>query len=776
MSYPSNPMSSPETAPRRSPAFLLPVYGATIFLSAALLFAVQPMFTKMVLPRLGGSPAVWSVAMVFFQALLLAGYAYAHVLTRFLPGRTAVLVQVGVMAIAVLTLPLAIRAGWGRPPQTGEAFWLIGLFAVSIGLPFFALSANGPLIQAWFARTDHPSASNPYFLYAASNIGSFLALLAYPVLIEPFIRLGDQTWAWSGGFILLILLVAASGAMLWRMPDRPQADAAADAAAAAPPTLRDALTWMALAAVPSGLLVAVTAHISTDVAAVPLLWVVPLALYLLTFVIVFSTRPAIPHWLAVMAQPAFVAALICVIVLEVTDSIVIQASAHILAFFVAALVCHGELARRRPAPRHLTAFYMWMSAGGMIGGLSAGLIAPYVFSWVAEYPILIVLALLCRPGLALPKGRGWLIWLAALAVAAVILYAMYESTERLDTWVRNLGVIALLAWTFVLWQRPLIFAAIVAFILIGNIVNTEDATSQTLRSFFGVHKISESDDGNYRILMHGTTIHGAERITPADEEEEEEEEDDKPKEEQPKKIAVADNEKKDRPTPLTYYFDGSPLAQTIDAARAKAGGPARVAVIGLGSGSLACQTKPGDKLTYYEIDPLVVRIARDPEKFTFLTKCAPDATIVLGDARLTLVDAPDAAYDLIIVDAFSSDAIPIHLLTREALELYARKIAPNGMVVMHLSNRHLELASVVAGIAQVNGLVMRLNDDETENADDDAYRFESTVAAVARQDEDFGALAKSEHWEVKKPDPAQWVWTDDYSNIIGSVIRKMRNE
>jgi hypothetical protein len=766
-------MPSPETAPRGSPALLLPVYGATIFLSAALLFAVQPMFTKMVLPRLGGSPAVWSVAMVFFQALLLLGYAYAHLLTRVLPGRGAVLVQVGVMAVAVLTLPLAIRAGWGRPPQSGEALWLISLFAVSIGLPFFALSANGPLLQAWFARTDHPSASNPYFLYAASNIGSFLALLAYPVLIEPFIRLGDQTWAWSGGFILLILLVATSGAMLWRVPDRPQ-EVAADAAATPAPTLRDALTWMALAAVPSGLLVAVTAHISTDVAAVPLLWVVPLALYLLTFVIVFSTRPVIPHWLAVMAQPAVVAALTCVILLEFTDSILIQAGAHILAFFVAALVCHGELARRRPAARHLTAFYMWMSAGGMIGGLSAGLIAPHVFSWVAEYPILIVLALLCRPGLALPQGRAWFAWLGALIVAAAILYAMHESTERLDYWVRNLGVIALLAWTIVLWKRPLIFAAIVAFILVGNIVNTEDATSQTLRSFFGVHKISESDDGNYRILMHGTTIHGAERITPADEEDDDEE-DDRPKAEQPKKTAIADD-KKDRPTPLTYYFDGSPLAQTIDAARQKAGGTARVAVIGLGSGSLACQTRPGDKLTYYEIDPLVVRIARDPEKFTFLTKCAPDATIVLGDARLTLVDAPDAAYDIIIVDAFSSDAIPIHLLTREAMELYARKIAPNGMVVMHLSNRHLELASVVAGIAQANGLVTRLNDDENEETDDDEYRFESTVAAVARKDEDFGALAKSEHWEVKTPDPAQWVWTDDYSNIIGSVIRKMRSE
>jgi hypothetical protein len=760
----------------RTRRFLLPIFGAAIFLSAALLFAVQPMFTKMVLPRLGGSPSVWSVAMVFFQALLLAGYAYAHALTRFLASRTAVLVQVVVMACAALFLPLSIRAGWGRPPETGAAFWLIGLFAASIGLPFFALSANGPLLQAWFARTDHRAALNPYFLYAASNVGSFLALISYPIVIEPFVRLTDQTWAWSAGFVLLILLVAASGAMLRLAPARAAQEVAAEMEATQAPRLRDAARWVALAAIPSGLLVAVTAHISTDVAAVPLLWVVPLALYLLTFVIVFATRPIIPHRLAVNAQPAFVAALMVVLVLDLVSSILVQIAVHLAAFFFAALVCHGELAQRRPPPRHLTAFYMWMSLGGMIGGLSAGLIAPFVFNWIAEYPLLIVLALLCRPGaFAIPqRSRERLAWIAAIVAALVILLWMKDSSERVDDIVKNIAVAVMLGTAIVLWKRPMVLAAAVAFLLVANLIDNDDGSSESRRSFFGVLKISDTADGNYRVLMHGTTIHGAEQIAASGEDAEDEEDDDSAQTGKDKAGETKPSESA-RPTPLTYYFDSSPLAQTIAAAREKSG-TVRLAVIGLGAGTLACQTKPGDTLTYYEIDPLVVRIARDPELFTYLSSCAPNAPIVVGDARLTLADAPDGSYDLIIVDAFSSDAIPIHLLTRDAMALYARKIAPNGMIVLHLSNRHLELASVVAGVAQANGLVSRLNDEKSDDANDDEYRFDSTVAAVARKDEDFGALTKSTHWLAQTADPAQRVWTDDYSNVVGAILRKLRNK
>src|SRR5438477_2582160 len=383
--FPTSETRQAAAAPHRA---LLVTLTAAIFVSAALLFAVQPMFTKMVLPRLGGAPSVWSVAMVFFQAALLAGYAYAHLLTRYAPGRASVVIHVAVMLVACVALPLHIATGWGRPPAVGEAFWLLGLFAVSIGLPFFALAANSPLLQAWFARTDHPAAKDPYFLYAASNVGSFLALLAYPSVIEPLIRLGDQTRLWSVGFFVLILLIAGCGMLLWRTPVAATVAAENGDAESAPPTWREVASWVGLAAVPAGLLVAVTAHISTDVAAVPLLWVLPLALYLATFVIVFARRPVIPHWIVVDVQPLFVLGLVAILIFEPVKQIVGLIAIHIGVFFVCALMCHGELARRRPAPRHLTSFYLWMSAGGMIGGISAGLAAPYLFNWIAEYPIL----------------------------------------------------------------------------------------------------------------------------------------------------------------------------------------------------------------------------------------------------------------------------------------------------------------------------------------------------------------------------------------------------
>jgi len=759
---------------------LLPILTAAIFLSAALLFAVQPMFTKMVLPRLGGAPQVWSVAMVFFQAALLAGYGYAHLLTRYAPGQKSFFIQLAVMIAACFTLPLSIASGWGKPPPVGEAFWLLGLFAASIGLPFFALAANSPLLQAWFARTDHPAARDPYFLYAASNVGSFLALLSYPLLVEPLIRLYDQTWLWTIGFYVLILLIAGSGGLLRRWLDRPASAVTVEAAAAPAPTWRDVLIWVGLTAVPSGLLIAVTAHISTDVAAVPLLWVIPLALYLLTFVIVFSRWPIIPHFIVVAVQPIFIIALVALIVFDVSSlsppsgatgivgtligfiqyigaflaspfkSIIGQVALHVTVFFLCALVCHGELARRRPAPRYLTAFYMWMSAGGMIGGIAAGLISPYVFNWIAEYPILIALAVLCRPGLAVPKSRveqG--IFFGALAVAALSLVLFRAFEVDIDTYVFNWVVAALLIVTVLFWRDPLPFAAIVAFVLMANHVIIDSVGARTVRSFFGVMKISESADGRFRLLSHGTTLHGGQRIRDAE-----------------------GNPVTGRPQPIMYYYDGSGMAQVLDAARTHKT-PIRYAVIGLGTGSLACRAEPGDTVHYYEIDPAVIRISTNPENFTYLTECKPER-IILGDARLTLDEAPDGSYDVIIVDAFTSDAIPIHLVTREAMAIYLKKIAPGGIVTIHVSNRHLELASVVAGIAAANGMVARVNEGTDVVENDAEYVFLGTVVATARTDEDLGPLAKSEHWELQQPDPKQWVWTDDYSNIIGSLIRRLK--
>ena len=760
--------SKTKTTEGVSPGLLLGVFGVAIFLSAALLFAVQPMFTKMVLPTLGGSPQVWSVAMVFFQTALLAGYAYAHLITRNLSGRQTVITHLVVMALATLWLPLSMATGWGKPPAQGEAFWLLGLFAFSIGFPFFALSANAPLLQAWFARTDHPAAKDPYFLYAASNVGSFLALLSYPFVIEPFSKLGEQTRAWSILFYLLIILIAICGALLWRTRGSLKTAAQAHGGRATPPTWLDAATWIALAAIPSALLIAITAHLTTDVAAAPFFWVIPLSLYLATFVIVFSTKPVIPHWIVLAAQPFFVAALAATYIFDALDNIFLVIAMNLAAFFVIALACHGELAKRRPPAQFLTGFFLWMSVGGMIGGIFAGLIAPNIFNWVLEYPLLIVLAILCRPLWKVPTdSREQWIWLGAILLAAAILIPGLAYSYVPDEWLYRTVLIGLILASLLLWNRTLLYAAAIGLAFFASQIYQSDSSNfQSLRSFFGVHKIFDTSDGLFRVLMHGTTTHGAQRIRDA----------------QGKPVTG-------RPENIMYYYDASAMGQAMIAVRERKRAAIRYAVVGLGAGSLACRSRPGDTLHYYEIDPLVIRIARDTGKFTYLANCAPNMPIVtgnaplspadrqknqifLGDARLTLANAPDGLYDIIYVDAFSSDAIPVHLMTKEAMAIYLKKLAPGGVVVMHVSNRHLELASVVAGIAAANGMVARVNTgDNDKAADDDEYKYIGTVTAAARTADDFRTFNQFQDWKEMKPDPNQWVWTDDYSNIIGSMMR-----
>jgi hypothetical protein len=734
-----------------SPSLLLRVFAVAIFLSAALLFAVQPMFTKMVLPRLGGTPAVWSVAMVFFQAALLAGYAYAHALTKYLPGRRSVIVHLIVMCAATLFLPLAIASWWGRPPADATAaLWLLGLFAVSIGLPFFALSANGPLLQAWFARTNHPSAGNPYFLYAASNIGSFLALLSYPFVLEPLSTLGQQTGGWAVLFAVLIVLIAWCGWLMLRSPRPDQLNAAASAEP--PPTWRDAVRWVGLAAVPSALLISVTAHISTDIAAAPFMWVIPLALYLLTFVIVFSKRPLLPHDWMVAIEPLFIVAIAGLIVLEIRQYMLGLLALNVVAFFVITMVCHGELSRRRPAAQHLTAFYMWMSAGGVIGGIFAGLIAPNVFSRVLEYPLLVVLAILCRPGLELPTNwRTRLLWLAAIAVVAIAAFPgltdRYVTDQNTFYWVIG----GLLVAAGLVSREPLPFAAVIAVVfIIGSAYRPDSEVRQTMRSFFGVHKITETADGYFRVFMHGTTIHGAERL-------------------------LDDNGQPitGQPPMITYYHPNSPMGVTVQAVRARERGPINVAVVGLGTGTFACFAEVGDSFKFYEIDASVEKLARDPKHFRYLDQCAPDVPVVLGDARLTLAESPDK-YDLIVLDAFTSDAIPVHLMTREAMAIYVSRLAPHGIVMLHISNRHMELASVVAGIAHANGLVSRVNNRAARDGEDDSrYIFTSNVVINAREESDFGQLLDDKDWSELNIDANQRIWTDDYSNIIGAIVRNL---
>src|SRR5580698_4999585 len=509
-------MSSPDTSVvTDQPAasrnrLVLVVYTAAIFVSALLLFSVQPLFTKMVLPRLGGSPAVWSVAMVFFQSLLLGGYAYAHYLMQLRNRLIPVMVHLVLLAVALLTLPLSIASGWGEPPSSGYAFWLLGLFSVSIGLPFFALAANNPLLQAWFVRTGHPNGPDPYFLYASSNIGSFLALLSYPVLLEPMFTLRTQNLIWSGGYGLLIVLIAACGALLLRAPASAAVDVlAADSAAPAPAWMLR-LRWIFLAAVPSGLLIAVTAHISTDVAAAPLLWVLPLSLYLLTWVLVFQSRPLLPHKWILMLQPLAIAGVVVLLAIGGEQNLLLTVGGHQLCFFVIAMACHGELARTRPAAKYLTGFYVALSFGGMVGGLFAGLIAPYAFSWVAEYPILLAVAALCRPSEneRLPRWAGW--YWPFLAVLALALIAPTWSLGKVASWLEDrrvwvagsIGVLsALLALGFNA-NRWKIFATVVLALVLIRVFPSDEGRTETVRSFFGVHKIVFTPHGQYHVLMH----------------------------------------------------------------------------------------------------------------------------------------------------------------------------------------------------------------------------------------------------------------------------------
>ncbi|MCA6098507.1 spermidine synthase [Bradyrhizobium australafricanum] len=751
-------MPSEPTASRNR--LVLVVYTAAIFVSALLLFSVQPLFTKMVLPRLGGSPAVWSVAMVFFQSLLLGGYAYAHLLMK-LNGRIApVAVHLVLLVVALLTLPLAIRSGWGEPPTSGYAVWLLGLFAVSIGLPFFALAANNPLLQAWFVRTGHPNGPDPYFLYASSNIGSFLALLSYPVLLEPMFTLRTQNLIWTGGYGLLIILIASCGMLLLRSPANAAAlDMQVDDANAPAPSWPLRARWIFLAAVPSGLLIAVTAHISTDVAAAPLLWVLPLSLYLLTWVLVFQSRPLLPHKWMLLAQPLAIAGVVILLAVGGEQNLLLTLGGHQLCFFIIAMACHGELARTRPAAKYLTGFYVALSFGGMVGGLFAGLIAPFTFSWVAEYPILLALAALCRPPGGAERLPRWSAWYwPFLAVLAVALIAPSYSAGDIFNWfdvhrvwvIGAVGVLSALLALALNANRWKIFATVVVALVVLRAYPSDDGRVETVRSFFGVHKIVVTPNGQYHVLMHGTTIHGAEKFKNDD------------------GTPVAG-----KPEPISYYHMDGGIGRAITAIRERKGAPLKVAVIGLGSGTLTCASAPGEDWRFFEIDQSMVDTARDPKYFTYIQNCEPNLKPVIGDARLTFAKEPDGAYDLIIVDAYSSDAIPIHLATEEAMAIYKEKLAPQGAVVMHVSNRHLELASVVVGIADANDMKSWVYSEDSGR--DNEYIFSTSVVVSAREEEDVGKLASSDVWTETEADEKQRVWTDDYSNVLGAVYRRLRD-
>jgi hypothetical protein len=729
-------------------------YSTTILLSAFLLFSLQPMFAKMVLPILGGAPAVWAVAMCFFQALLLAGYAWAHVLDRFVSARLGLILQLSVLVLALTALPIGLPVRAVAVDAGGTYLRLVLILAAGIGLPFFALAANAPLLQAWFSRLGHTHSANAYLLYAASNSGSLAALVAYPAVIEPLAPLRMQSLAWAAGFVLLGAAMAACGALA--LNARGEAAPTALPLAPLPHTLgarlRQRFSWAFLAFIPSGLLVAFTTYVTTDLASAPLLWVIPLALYLATFIAAFRERPVFNARVLTTLQPTCVALTLVLMEWDATFSWVLSCIAGTLAFTVTSLICHRELYERRPATVQLTEFYLWLSIGGAFGGMFCALLAPQIFTSVIEFPLLLGLGMLCRLGwrwqTASPNDwRGLL--LAVATVTAVALLGAYFApwtwtpALRLDA-IAVLGVALMAALPWTVLEQAAALALILGVVLLPN----GNKPVHVARSFYGTHKVVDPPGGRYRLLLHGVTLHGAERIADMQ--------------------AAAQSP----PLPLTYVHPSGPLARGVLLTRLAAGGPTQplhVGIVGLGAGAMACHALAGDRWRFFELDAEVIRIATNQAYFTYLSRCQPGATIIAGDARLTLAKEPPGSFDYLVIDAFSSDAIPIHLLTVEAMQLYASLLAPRGVLAMHVSNQHFDLPPILESnlgrIPQLHGVYAQ---GETG---DGAIR--SQVVLIAREAD---ILAPVLSWPNSRrlDAPAVTPWTDDYSNVIAPFIARLR--
>ncbi|MBL8537469.1 MAG: fused MFS/spermidine synthase [Hyphomonadaceae bacterium] len=860
------PPSAGAALARRSAA---PVFALALFLSAALIFVLQPLFGRMVTPLLGGSPQVWNVSMAFFQGALLVGYVYAHLLARIKDLRVQAAIHALVLVGAWFALPIHVSAALGPPSSEHPALWLVGVLALSVGAPFAAASATAPLLQHWYARTGRSDAHDPYYLYAASNLGSFVGLLAYPAVVEPLLGAHAQSNAWSGGYAIVgAFIVGAALLALQAKGEAPSATRHVDA----DPTWRERLYWIGAAAVPSAMSLGVTLHISTDVASAPMLWVIPLALYLATFVIAFMKNSEALAPATLLVHPIAVALMVASYF--ASGNWVMSVSLILAGFFFSALVCHLALAHARPGADRLTEFYLFVSLGGVLGGAFAAFLAPVIFNNVYEFPLALAAACLFRPRAASDMPRladasvaaavavgvlgllslrlaavdsiivlgalgaaaamvaaGWsgeerpapmryaflaiavahaglVIWIAfnmdsafassvaegrpqlalrqpwslllmvtsfmvlafgvhgtiqprrdnraigdyALGAAmpsAALLIALALAGERMDD-AETLTVVALLVCAlavFINRGRPAVLASIVliafASIFVDDLRGSRIITQE--RSFFGVLRTRVMEDPNdpevppLRILMHGTTIHGAQLAAPGLTRQ-----------------------------PLTYYHPNTALGEAILAGLSTAEGDAHMALIGLGAGSSACLTRPTDRLTIFEIDPAVVRLSAEPGgDFTYVPECQPNARIELGDARLQIAEEPSRSYDVIVVDAFSSDAIPAHLLTREALALYLSKVTDNGIVVLHLSNRNLALVSEAARVAHaVNAPTLYRVSDRFEQPYVSYYGgLAASVMIVARAPQALTSLQlASADWRVIAA-PSGRAWSDDYINV-----------
>jgi len=686
------------------------LFVLTVLLAATLLFLVQPMAARMLLPSYGGSPSVWTTCMLFFQVILLAGYCGAHALARYVSLRWQVIIQ-ALFAIAALgVLPLQPASLTAPADLHAPMRSLLLSLLVSVGPPLLVLSATAPLLQRWFSMT---SASNPYVLYAASNLGSLAALLGYPFIVERWLpmaaggRLMSQATLWSLGYGLFVLAALATGTLASLGSRRsPAASAPRPAAAHASIAWRTRLTWLVLAFIPSSAMLGVTLYLTTDVAAVPLLWVIPLSIYLLTYVIAFSGKRAIPVRLARFALAVFLAGVATLPFLWYRPHPVVATVVHLGAFFFLALVLHGDLSRSRPAPERLTEFYLWIATGGALGGVLNALVAPVLFDTVVEYPIVLVGGCLLAT-----RSRILALLLTAAFVAATIFVGPPGSRIHGER----------------------------TFFGVVRVMRDEGLSFVFLE---GARKGQEQRiPGN--ILLHGTTRHGIQLLDPAL-----------------------------RYKGTSYYHLSGPLGDVFRS-YVPAGRVRDVAVIGLGTGTIAAYGQTGQRFDFYEIDPAVARIAQDPEYFTYITDSRAKVNVHLSDGRLGLAAAPRGEVDLLIVDAFTSDAIPVHLLTREAFQLYIASLRPGGLVAIHVTNKYFDLIPVARAIAnslKIEGMVRR------DYTIDDKQRVEgkntSDWVVLAPDAETLVLLRQRVAWTSLGDSPAdgRYLWTDDYASPL-SVMR-----
>ena len=720
----------------------------TILTGSFLLFLVQPMIARMALPRLGGAPAVWNSAMLVYQALLLAGYAYAHRLTQTSPRRQAI-IHIALFAIAILWLPIGL-ANLQPPADGSPIFWVPWLLIASIGPLFFVVAAQAPLMQRWYSMSGNQG--EPYALYAASNIGSFGGLLAYPILVEPFTTLQSQKWIWSGIYLALMGLVCICAIQLWRKAGTPVAPAetATDLAHIG---WRRRIYWIVLAAVPSGLMLSTTSHLTTDLMAMPLIWVIPLGIYLLSFSVAFADNQTPAYWIGRFAPIVLIFSAAFVFVVWGKAAIG-GLTASLSLLFIVAVALHNEMYRTRPAPAQLTSFYLMMSVGGVIGGFFCAIVAPLLFDWTWEHPILILMAAALLPAIPLLQVNETdkrlpviMAIIGAIALALGLFGGISEPVESSFTKILLAATIITLGIAVAGFRIPFLLAVAGLLTINGGWYSLQQSLDGVrMRSYFGTYTVNASESGRVRWLNHGTTMHGMQLL--------------------------------DDPTrPISYYPDTSGVGIAMLNATRLYGPKASIGIVGLGTGTLACYRRPGQSWQFFEIDPLVIEIARERKIFSFLEKCAPDVPITLGDARLTLATVPEGKFDILALDAFSSDSIPLHLLTKEAFATYRKALKPDGLLLVHISNRYIDLNPVVAAEAKANGWSAALrHDSPTEQLINRGNRASQWIALsrdpaklaelTGRVDKVKSRYYNSEQWLQLDAPGETSPWTDDYASVL----------